>query len=113
MTTWPDTCPTCGGAWKIRSRTMGAAQGQPHGGRCINGHWWHETASPALKEDARPPLFVIRTEEDARVYVSELCEVIESGFFDGHLLAIGQAVAKRNTLRSIALSANQLREARQ
>lgn len=44
--TWPEDCPHCGAAWKVRSKTMGAAHGQPHQGRCVNGHWWTETAPP-------------------------------------------------------------------
>lgn len=39
---WPDICPTCGAGWKVKSRTMGAANGQPHQGTCNNGHRWHE-----------------------------------------------------------------------
>jgi hypothetical protein len=40
----PDRCPTCGAEWHVRSKTMGAAAGQPHKYRCSNGHWWHEPA---------------------------------------------------------------------
>lgn len=94
--TWPDTCPVCGGPWKVRSKTMGAALQQPHKGRCVNGHWWHETASPTPQE-TNPPLFIIRTEEDAATYVAELVDVIGLGFFDKQLGDITEAVGQRIT----------------
>lgn len=43
QSTWPEVCPTCGGAWKSRTKTMGKAHGQPHQGICINNHHWNET----------------------------------------------------------------------
>jgi hypothetical protein len=48
--TWPENCPTCGAAWKIKSRTMGAAHGQPHRGTCSNGHSWYEGQPPPRPE---------------------------------------------------------------
>lgn len=41
--TWPEVCPTCGAAWRVKSKTMGKAAGQPHSGTCMNGHRWSET----------------------------------------------------------------------
>lgn len=52
VSTWPENCPQCGAEWKIKSKTMGAARGQPHQGRCTNGHWWHETTSSTSHETA-------------------------------------------------------------
>lgn len=42
LTTWPLSCPDCGEPWKVKSRTMGRAHGQPHKGSCVNGHIWNE-----------------------------------------------------------------------
>ncbi|QOR55414.1 MAG: hypothetical protein SHS37scaffold145_65 [Phage 71_18] len=52
MTTWPEDCPTCHGAWAVRSKTMGAAMGQPHRGTCVNGHHWSEGQQPLPADDA-------------------------------------------------------------
>lgn len=64
--TWPETCPVCEGPWKIRSRTMGAAHGQPHEGRCVNGHWWHETASPSPRPQSLPTGIAIISQQPQR-----------------------------------------------
>lgn len=43
--TWPEDCPTCHAPWRTRTKTMGAAMGQPHRGVCENGHRWYEPAA--------------------------------------------------------------------
>lgn len=43
---------------------MGAAAGQPHQGRCENGHWWNEGAAAEPADDARLP--VVTAREEAR-----------------------------------------------
>lgn len=53
--TWPESCPTCGGEWKIKSKTMGKANGQPHQGTCVNGHHWYEGTQPAPEPKVGEP----------------------------------------------------------
>lgn len=49
--TWPPACPACGAEWRIKSKTMGAAAGQPHQGTCASGHRWYENATTREGDD--------------------------------------------------------------
>lgn len=42
VSTWPEDCPQCHSAWKLKTRTMGKTHGQRHHGICITGHHWYE-----------------------------------------------------------------------
>lgn len=57
MSTWPDDCPTCHAPWAVRSKTMGAEHGQPHQGRCQNGHDWFE--GQKVRTEPSPGRYVV------------------------------------------------------
>lgn len=79
--TWPPDCPTCHDRWDVKSRTMGAALGQPHRGICINGHSWREgmVATPQTLNKTKLPEFpeasARRHEELAKIqHMVALCD---------------------------------------